>query len=206
MTSYVQNPPNNSDSFWVRAGFMCPKCDKFACLHTRQDQNVLHLKRRFFLPKSLSSVSLWQAHLAKQKRIGWSISFKSWSNWTLFGAIPRSLCKIRLNDVSEMFNCWERRWIDVDGTSHTLSATTTIFSGVRTDFSFSRFVIDEDASFFHSFHKITNIRSWRCFCSSKIRTQFSHTFCNITMIFKVMSQYFLVLFKRKHSHIRSAEG
>ena len=31
--------------------FLCPKCDKFACLHTRQDQNELHLKRRFFFAK-----------------------------------------------------------------------------------------------------------------------------------------------------------
>ena len=29
----------------MRAGFLCPKCDNFACLHTRQDQNELHLKR-----------------------------------------------------------------------------------------------------------------------------------------------------------------
>ena len=27
------------------SGFLCPKCDNFACLHTRQDQNELHLKR-----------------------------------------------------------------------------------------------------------------------------------------------------------------
>ena len=46
------------------------------------------------------------------------------------------------------------------------------------------------------FHKIMNKRSWRCFSSSKIRMQFSHTFCNITVIFKVMSQYFPALFKR----------
>ena len=38
------------------------------------------------------------------------------------------------------------------------------------------------ASFFHYFHKITNIRSWRCFSSSKIRTQFSHIFCNVTIV------------------------
>ena len=25
---------------WIHAGFLCPKCDKFACLHTRQDQNL----------------------------------------------------------------------------------------------------------------------------------------------------------------------
>ena len=35
----------------MRAGFLCPKCDNFACLHKRQDQNELHLKRWFFFAK-----------------------------------------------------------------------------------------------------------------------------------------------------------
>ena len=33
------------------AGFLCHKCDNFACLHTRQYQNELHLKRWFFYAK-----------------------------------------------------------------------------------------------------------------------------------------------------------
>ena len=33
---------------WLVLGFLCPKCDNFACLHIRQDQNELHLKRWFF--------------------------------------------------------------------------------------------------------------------------------------------------------------
>ena len=78
-------------------------------LHTRQYQNELHLKRWFFLPKSAFSVSRSQSHLAMRKRIGCSIVFNSWSNWTLYGIIPRSLCKIRLNDDSKMCTCWERR-------------------------------------------------------------------------------------------------
>ena len=32
----------------THAGFLCPKCDNFACLNTRQDQNVLHLKNCCF--------------------------------------------------------------------------------------------------------------------------------------------------------------
>ena len=182
----------------MRAGFLCPKCVNIACLNTLQDQNELHLKRYFFLPKSASSISRSQAHLAKRKRIAWSIGFNSWTNWTLCDVIPRSLCKIRLNDVSEMFNCWERRWIDVDSASHTLFATATIFSDVRTVFSFTRFGLSMRMPVsFTYFHKITNIRSWRCFSFSKIRIQFSHTFCNITMIFKVMSQYFTALLVRR---------
>ena len=33
------------------AGFLCPKCDNFAYLHTRQDENELQLKRCFFFAK-----------------------------------------------------------------------------------------------------------------------------------------------------------
>ena len=33
---------------WMRAGFLCPKCDNFACLHTRQGQNKLHRRIWFF--------------------------------------------------------------------------------------------------------------------------------------------------------------
>ena len=208
LSNYTSGPKSapKSDLFSVSAGFLCPKSDNFACLHTCQDQNELLLKRRFFLPNSASSVSRSQAHLAKRKLIGWSIGFNYWTNWTLYGIILRPLRKLCLNDVSEMFNCWQQRWINVDGASHTLSATAAIFSGVRTVFDL--WGLDEDASFLHFFHKITNIRSCRCFSSSKIRTQFSFhfTFCNITMIFKVMSQYFPVLFKRLHNHVRSAEG
>ena len=43
-----------------------------------------------------------------------------------------------LNDVSEMFNYCERRWIDVDGVSRTLFTTAAIFSVVRSLFGFSR--------------------------------------------------------------------
>ena len=82
--------------------------------------------------------------------------------------------------------------------------SAAIFSGVSTVFGFSRLGLSMDANFFHFFYKITNIR--RSFSSSKIRSQFSYTFCNNTTIFKVMSQYFPALFKCIHNHIRSAEG
>ena len=32
-------------SMYAGVGFLCPKCDNFACLRTRQDQNEIHLKR-----------------------------------------------------------------------------------------------------------------------------------------------------------------
>ena len=52
---------------------------------------------------------------------------------------------------SEMFNCWERRLIDVDDDSHTLSATAVLFSGVRTVFGFSRFVLSTRMSVSYTF-------------------------------------------------------
>ena len=150
----------------------------FACLHTRQH----HLKR-FFLPKPTSFVSRSQAHLAKCNT---KILMQNSSQWCLR----------------------KRRWIDVDGVyAHFLSQQQ--YSRVYAlflAFYAMVWVIDEEASFFHFVHKITNIRNWRCFSSSNIRTQFSHTFCNITMIFKAISQYFSALFERIYNHIRSAEG
>ena len=109
----------------------------------------------FFLPNSASIVSRSHEHLAKRKRIGWSNGFNSWTNWTMYGVISRSLCKICVTNVFEifncsiqMFNCWERR---------TLSATEAIFSGVCTVFGSSRFglsmMVAVSFSFFFFFSK-----------------------------------------------------
>ena len=137
-------------SFWVRRLFnVCMRVSyapnaTILLVYTSAKIKISFIwKMDYFLPKSASSVSRSQTHLAKQKHIGWSIGFNSWTNWTLYGVIPRSLCKIRLNDVSEMFNCWERWWINVDGAFHTFFVTASIFSGVRTVFDFSRLIRKE---------------------------------------------------------------
>ena len=47
-SNYASGPKAAPDSnlFNVSVRVFCaPKCDNFACLHTRQDQNELHLKR-----------------------------------------------------------------------------------------------------------------------------------------------------------------
>ena len=97
-----------------------------------------------------------------------------------------------LPNILEMFNCWERRWINVDGASHTLSAchSNNILRCTHYFWLFTLWFIDDDVSFFH-FFSLDNEHT----DSSKVHTQFSHTFCYITMIFKVMSQYFPALFK-----------
>ena len=98
----------------VWCGFSVPQMRIF-CLLTYPPRSIwASFEKMIFLSKSASSLSRSQAHLAKRKRIGWSIGFNSWIIWTLYCVIQRSLCKIRLNDVSEMFNCWERLWTDVD--------------------------------------------------------------------------------------------
>ena len=58
LLNFEEKWPNYASGQWLvlsasafrcmRAGFLWPKCYNFACLHTRQDQNVLHLKRWLF--------------------------------------------------------------------------------------------------------------------------------------------------------------
>ena len=109
-----------------------------------------------FLTKS---VSRSQAHLANRKRIGWSIGLNSWTNWILYGTIPRSLCKIRLNGVSEMCNCGELMLMGL--LTHTFCYSSNVLDCTRYFWLFTVWFIDEDASFFHFFDKIMNILSWR---------------------------------------------
>ena len=72
----------------MRAGFLCPKCNNFACLHISQDQNKLHLNRWFFLPKSASSVSRSQAHIA-------SVVQACIQSYSFVGRIKLIICQIR---------------------------------------------------------------------------------------------------------------
>ena len=111
----------------MRAGFLCPKCDNFDCLHIRQYQNEIHLKRWFFF----TNIRIFCKSIAgpfSEAETHWMVNLLQLQN-QLYGVIPRYLCKIHLNDASEMFNCWERRWIDVDDASSTLSATAAIIFG-----------------------------------------------------------------------------
>ena len=89
---------------------------------------------------------------------------------------------------------------------HTYCHSSNILGCTHCFWLFTHWFIDEDASFFHFFSQDNENTELTVFSSTKIRSEFSHTFCNITMIFKVMSQYLSALFKRIHKHIRSAEG
>ena len=91
----------------IRAGFLCPKCANFACLHTRQDQNELHLKRWFFLPKSASFVSRSQSDF--------TALFKRIQSYSFGGRIKLIICKIRHElsvTIHEISTSWKKnvRW------------------------------------------------------------------------------------------------
>ena len=122
--------PPNSDSYWVHRLFnVCvPSLNAPLTKWASSEKTIFFAKIGSFCKSISGPLSEAKTH------------WMSTPEPTLLGKlIPRSLWKIRLNDVSEVFSCCERRWIDVDGASRTLFATVTIFS--RTVFSFSRFVL-----------------------------------------------------------------
>ena len=54
--------PHQTVTLFVCVGFpmyACPKCDNFACLHTRQVQNELHLKSWYFCQIVKSNVAIF---------------------------------------------------------------------------------------------------------------------------------------------------
>ena len=58
----------------MRAGFLCPKCNNFACLHTRQDQNEFHLKRcSFFCQIGIFCKSI--ADLLSETKKHWMVNW-----------------------------------------------------------------------------------------------------------------------------------
>ena len=66
----------------MRAGFLCSKCNNFACLHTRQDQNELHLKRWFFLTKLASSLKIDCKPTSQRYSSVYTTIFIRWKNKT----------------------------------------------------------------------------------------------------------------------------
>ena len=90
----------------MRAGFLCPKCDNFACLHTRQYKMGFIWKDDFlfFLPKSTSSVSRSQAHLAKH--------IEAYIQpYSFVGRIKQIICQIRHElsvTIHEIRTSWKK--------------------------------------------------------------------------------------------------
>ena len=92
--NYASGPKSapNSDSFWVLQVFnecmrvFCAPNATISVLYIPAKIKMSFIWKDDFLPKSTSSISRPQVHFAKRKRIGWSIGFNSWTNWTSYGA------------------------------------------------------------------------------------------------------------------------
>ena len=90
----------------MRAGFLWPKCDNFACLYTRQNQNELHLKRWFFFCQNrhLLSVDLSQYFPALFKRM-------PYIPYSFGGRIKLIICQIRHElsvTIQEISTSWKK--------------------------------------------------------------------------------------------------
>ena len=89
LPNYASRPKSapNSDSFWVRRLFnvcvqvFCAPNATILLVYIPPNIKMSFIwKFDYFLPKSVSSVSQSQPHLAKRKHIGWSIGFNCWTN------------------------------------------------------------------------------------------------------------------------------
>ena len=135
--NYASRPKSapNSDSFWVR--WLFKVCVRVFCAPNATILIVYipaKIKMSFIWKDDcfLVKIGIFCKSIAGQKLIGWSIGFKFWTNWTLHAVITRSLCKIRLIDVSEMFNCWERRRFTYTFCHSSQNTGPTIQSRLRT--------------------------------------------------------------------------
>ena len=85
----------------MRAGFVCVKCDNFACRLTRQDQNELHLKRWFFF---LAKIGIFCKSIAGPLVQAYIQSSKwAWSEKMIFFAKIGIFCKSIAGPLSEAY-------------------------------------------------------------------------------------------------------
>ena len=86
----------------TRAGFLCPKCDNFACLHTRQDQNELYLKRWCFF---FAKIGIFC------KSIAGLLSKAYTQPYSFGGGIKLIICQIRHElsfSIHEICSSWKK--------------------------------------------------------------------------------------------------
>ena len=143
----------------MRVGFLCPKCDNFACLHTHPDLNELHLKRWFFFAK----IGIFCKSIAgplSEAKTHWMVNWLQllnqlnfvWRNTKVFIQNSSQWCLRNVQLLRITVNwCWWWRF------THTFCHN--ILWCKHCFWLFTLWFIDEDASFFHFFHKITNILS-----------------------------------------------
>ena len=112
----------------MRAGFLCPKCDNFACLHTRQDQNELHLKIWFFFFAKID-----KSNVAILPRV-----VQAYTQSYSFGArIKLIICQIRHEPSVTIHEISISRKKMFDGGSNTRALGILGFIGIQLRFSSS---------------------------------------------------------------------
>ena len=83
----------------MRAGFLCPNCDNFTCLHTRHDQNELDLKRWFFAKICILC-----------KSIAGPLSQAYTRLYSFGGRIKLIICQIR-HELGITYHSPNKRWL-----------------------------------------------------------------------------------------------
>ena len=113
-----------TDLFWVRRLFNV--CVRFSCT-SNVTILVVYIPVKIkmsFIPKDdlfFAKIGVFCKSIAgplSEAKMHWIVN--------CMASYPRSLCKIRLKDVSEVFNCWEHRSIDVVGASRTYCHSSNI--------------------------------------------------------------------------------
>ena len=130
-------------------GFSVPQMRQF-CLYTYPPRSKwASFEKMFFFPKSISSVGQSQAYLPKRKRIG--LNFV-WHHTKVFMQNSPQWYLRNVQLLRKTVNwCWWRF-------THTFCHSSNILGCKHWFWLFTLCFIDEDASFFHFLHKITNTR------------------------------------------------
>ena len=103
--------------FMTTCGFSDSQIHNSACSHSHRGENELRQKRWFFGKNAhLQPCVVQPIGRTENASDGHAVSILALIE--LCTASPRSLFKILLKEVSEMFKFWERWRVDIDGCSH----------------------------------------------------------------------------------------
>ena len=149
----------------MRADFLCPKCDNFACfIYPSRSKWAFLLKKWFgiFCKSITGQFSDAKTHwMVNWLQILYQLDFV-WHYTKVFMQNSSQCCLRYVQLLRTTMNwCWWRF-------KHTFCHSSNVFGFTYYFFGFSRFSLSiEDASFFHFFffffffsHNITNIQSW----------------------------------------------
>ena len=138
-------------------------------LFIHRDENELRQKRWFFGKNAHLQSSVVQPIGRTENASDGHAASILVLMWILYGFIPKSLFKILLKEVCEMFKFCERWRVDVDGSSSTLWATAAMFSVDLTGRTRERVALSNKDPVCR-IHKLIHKLRWRHFFSIKFFT------------------------------------